>query len=365
MAAPVPAGGAKRNVAWDGLRGLAMVMIVAHHAHILPGAVGVIIFYVLSGFLITATLLREWGRSNHIALGNFYWRRTIRLIPALLLFLTVLAVYSAIAQPLPVFRQFLNASFITLFNMANWWQAFHPHEVLGYLNHTWSLSFQEQFYLLWPLMLLLLLRWNLRRRWIVAVIVGAIAASALVRLFLWQNTHDVMRVFYGSDTRADGLLVGCLLAFFAHWKVLPNRRAAKMALRVASIAGALVVLYVEWRVPRESDAMFRWFFPLATLAIAAFVWDIYTTTLSRRLAFLEIAPLVWLGQLSYGVYLWHYPLLRFSIVHGPGGVLGQFLWIVPTLLVSAASYYFLEQPLVNRKHRKAATPVVLTPQQAA
>ena len=132
MAAQAPASGAKRNAAWDGLRGLAMIMIVAHHAHILPGAVGVIIFYVLSGFLITATLLREWNRTRDIALGNFYWRRTVRLIPALVLFLAALAAYSALFQPLPVFRQFLNAAFITLFNMANWWQAFHKQEVLGF-----------------------------------------------------------------------------------------------------------------------------------------------------------------------------------------------------------------------------------------
>ncbi|MEO8217350.1 MAG: acyltransferase [Acidobacteriota bacterium] len=364
MARPQESTTPARNTAWDGLRALAMFMIVAHHAHILPGAVGVVVFYVLSGFLITGTLLREWRRSNHIALGNFYWRRTVRLIPGLVLFLTVLGVYSAAFQPLPVFRGYLNSAFITLFNGANWWQAYHEQESLGYLNHTWSLSFQEQFYLLWPPVLLLLLRLKLRRRWIGLILLGSVAASALARLFLWESTHDAMRVFYGSDTRADGLLAGCLLAFLADWKILPRRRLAKLALRFASIAGVALVLYVEARVPRDSDVMFRWFFPLATIAITAFVWDIHATSVSGRAKFLEFAPLVWLGQLSYGIYLWHYPFLRFAASHGPAGPFRHILWIVATVLVSAASYHFVEEPLFARSHRKRS-PVILTPQSAS
>ena len=354
--------------ALNGLRGLAVLGVVAYHLQLgwaSGGYLGVDLFFVLSGFLITTLLLEEWGASGRINLANFWARRARRLLPALFLVVFALAIYVCNAQlggpganaliDLPDLR---GDAIATLLYVGNWHAIFAHQSYFAQfstpspLQHTWSLAIEEQFYLVWPLVLLLVLRLG-RRSWrqfglVVTVAVGL--ASAALMALLFHPGGDPTRVYYGTDTRLFDLMAGATLAFLAGLPSQPNPRAQRTLHIAAPIAA--IGLGVCWVTSGTSgglprDWMFDGGFLLCAVLAAVVVADARLTqpgTLGRLLA---TPPLHFLGTISYGIYLWHWPI--FVYLTGTRTGLSTFpldvVRVVLTLVVSTASYYLVERPL--------------------
>ena len=318
-----------RRPALDGLRGVACALVVVAHAHVpgleLAGAVGVAMFFTLSGFLITSLLLEERTRHGRIALGAFYGRRALRLAPALIACVTVVALMLG-PLGLVTWGQTV-AALAYAFN----WLAVHEGAV-GALGHTWSLAIEEQFYLTWPLLVAVLAG---RRRLLLSLAsVGAVAALAL-RVAWWDGGAGIDRIHYGFDTSADALLVGCGLAVLMHRTAerAPRRAVAGAAL----VAAVAVCLGGPWVM----------FVPGPTLVALLTAAAIYVLTQRGDVGWLQHRWLRLVGQRSYGLYLWHYPV---------AALLGGQEWPVRLLVVSGVgwglallSWRYVEQPFLRRR----------------
>jgi peptidoglycan/LPS O-acetylase OafA/YrhL len=340
----------------DGLRAFAVLVVMAHHAYVpffSGGALGVDVFFVLSGFLITSILLEEWQCDSDISLRNFYVRRVLRLLPALLAFLLFIQFYS-----LAFFRgvRFWNtekAIAAVLCYVANWVRAFQLLD-LGNLSHTWSLSIEEQFYLLFPLLLLLLLRAKIKRRRLFAGLLLAIVFLALHRAFLWAaGPVSDQRIYNGSDTRFDELLTGCAAAvgldagMFAHARV-------RTVLRYALLP-AILLLGIMTAHPLRSELLYKFGWPAIEVSVASIILWLVIGAQSALHKLLELPAAVWIGRVSYGLYLWHVPMIGraggWSRVLGPLTVPVGFAL---TFSVAAVSYYCLELRFLKMKKRFSA-----------
>ena len=309
--------------ALDGLRGIAILAVIGVHAFGKPlgGFYGVDLFFVLSGFLITTLLLEEHDRSGGIAMGAFYRRRAYRLLPGLL---AVVAAYTALTVASP--RALEQVAAGALYG-ANFVLASGSHLVDGTpFVPFWSLAEEEQFYLLWPLLLLLLLRREVRESR-VAWGLGAILLGLMAyRYGLAADGASATRLYYAPDTHANGLVLGCLLA-------LLRRRG----LRVPAFVGwiGLAGLLAAFAFPPFTHGLSFGLDP-ATIAAALLTGAaLEQGLLSRCLGF---RPLVWLGLISYSLYLWHFFCLEL------------FDWrtqiaLPVALIVSALCYYKVERPL--------------------
>ncbi len=203
--------------ALDGMRGVAVLVVVGLHMYVpflAGGYLGVDIFFVLSGFLITSLLLEEWRRSGRISFRDFYLRRALRLLPALFAFLLILQAYILLRMRGDEFWQMEKASLAVLAYFGNWAKAYGVD--LRALNHMWSLAVEEQFYFVWPVIFLLLLRIRRNPSWIVYALILAIGGIALRRAFMSGHVTEA-RIYNGSDTRFDELLTGCVLAVGWNW----------------------------------------------------------------------------------------------------------------------------------------------------
>jgi peptidoglycan/LPS O-acetylase OafA/YrhL len=286
----------------DGIRGLAVLAVAVFHTELgwLPGAwVSVNSFFVLSGFLITTLLLEEHQRFRRIDLRAFYARRALRLLPALL---ALLAAVTAVATVGIVAKGALSGAPWVLGYVANWGTA--GGRRFGPLTHLWTLSVEEQFYILWPLALLALLRWVPSARHRAMVVGGAALAIALARCGLfYADVISADRAYFGSDMRFDGLLVGCVIGMARHegW----TDRISRVVRR---LCWPSVVVLVGVGLSRQG--------PLGGLApllcapvdLAAGV-VVLTAASTSSLRALRWRPLVHLGVLSYALYLWHVPVM--------------------------------------------------------
>jgi peptidoglycan/LPS O-acetylase OafA/YrhL len=311
--------------ALDGLRGVAIALVLLGHlldgrvANAL-GSVGVTVFFTLSGFLITALLLDTHARGSSSLLA-FYRRRAARLLPALLVMVPVVA---ALGMG-PWWRPLAVLGYV-----ANWPAAFGTH--LGPFEHTWSLAIEEQFYMLWPIALLGVIRW---RNGPLALALAGSGLSLVVRTVLWVDGATADRFYYGSDTRADGLLVGCALAALCVRSGPPrvSRWLPTLALAgVVCVALAGPGAYVE---AAAIPTVVPW---ITALVIAAFL---------PVAGWLGRPILHWLGSRSYGIYLWHYPfMLIAALSHAP--LLIVALAGVASMGVAEMSWRFVEQPVLRR-----------------
>jgi peptidoglycan/LPS O-acetylase OafA/YrhL len=203
----------------DGLRGLAILAVMLNNARYLPGGfLGVDIFFVLSGFLITALLLQEWQRTGTIRLGAFYARRALRLLPALFALLALVLVAPGLFYLAA--RPWKDAAIAALY-ATNWVNAFSLRN-MAILDHTWSWTVEEQFYVLWPPLVPVLLALRVRRRWILSMVLLGISVSTRLRLLLWDGPASIKRLYYGLGTRLDALLVGCLVALLVSSDLIPR-----------------------------------------------------------------------------------------------------------------------------------------------
>ena len=328
---------------------------MAVHAGVpfLPGGfIGVDIFFVLSGYLITALLLKEFDQHHAIHFKNFYMRRMLRLLPALIVMLITLNVLSVFLFNAAERQSNLIDSFFALFYFSNW--AF----VLGLrplfmLSHAWSLSIEEQFYLLWPIVLLLLLRWQPSREKVFGVVLGLATASWLWRVILTVTTLSYPRVFYSLDTRLDGLLMGCALAVLM---TLKPEQLIKRAGRLPFIPVIALLLIALVALTADGNSTSTAFWSIAAVGVLTCVVVFYFVTNQNGLLqhFFEWRPLVFLGRISYGVYLWHYIIFKFMIDYLHLSWLTTFLLGgLLALAISLLSYYIIEQPILSLKSRFA------------
>lgn len=337
--------------ALDGLRAIAVLVVMAHHGYVpgfRGGSIGVDIFFVLSGFLITSLLLEEWDRTDGISFRKFYLRRVLRLLPALLLLLLFVEVYALGALRGPRLWQMQKAVLAVLFYASNWFSIARP-DGLGPLAHAWSLSIEEQFYLLWPPLLFLLLRSKLRMPLIAAVIVLLAGVAAVHRAFVWTGPESLWRIYNGLDTRIDELLAGCALAaaLAAGWINLDSLRTC---VRYSYLPSLAFILYLVVRpLPWHIMSTVGW--PTAEFCLVAILYRLMAWEGTPLHRLLEFQPLVWIGRLSYGLYLWHYPVFE-----KVGGWRSLGVLVIPvafalTFSVATLSFYFIETPFLRLKSR--------------
>ncbi|MEW6306605.1 MAG: acyltransferase [Verrucomicrobiota bacterium] len=357
FASPAAAARLGYRPSLDGLRGVAILCVLAVNS-LLPffpgGFLGVDIFFVLSGFLITTLLMEEWDRSGAINLKYFYARRALRLLPALFLLLTAACLYGLLFQSREMAAVTWRESLWVLFYFANWMLTIE-HEV-GSLDHAWSLSVEEQFYVLWPIALLMLLRLGVSRDRILMLLGLLIVAAAIWRAFLWHNGAHYLRLYYGSDTRADALLIGCFTGLLFSWNRLPRSEIGLAISRALAAVGVLFLLYIGVLVPHDAGFLYAGGFTLIAFAAAVLLVQALGPQPNAASQFLANPMLVWIGCISYSLYLWHYPIFhalrleRFESL-GWNPFLVHTIRFAAVFAAAGASYYFIERPFLRLKPR--------------
>jgi peptidoglycan/LPS O-acetylase OafA/YrhL len=340
----------------DGLRAVALLAIFAYHLDYAwaGGAyLSVDLFFILSGFLITTLLIAEWRRSETIRLGRFWLRRARRLLPALMVVLIVVAIYTRlVVDPWtrPAIRGDGLASF---FYIANW-RFIAEHQ--GYfelfqapspLRHMWTLAIEEQFYLVWPLVVLgifKLTRGSLK--WLAIASAVGVAISVAIMMTVY-GPGDPLRAYYGTDARMHTILMGALLAILLSvWS--PSAAAGK---RIASVSiGAFVVMLVAWNLATGTSPRYYYGGSVLYAALACVVIAGALQAGPLR-ALLGIAPLAWIGRLSYGLYLFHWPIIVWLTPARVGidGVALDALRVVLTFAAATVSFYLVELPIRERR----------------
>jgi len=339
----------------DGLRALAVIAVVLYHAG-LPlrgGFLGVEIFFVLSGFLITALLRTEWQAHSRIDLAAFWLRRARRLLPALFVLLGGTLVLQAVLlrDGLAALGDDVAAALGYVMNWHLIWSQqsyFDPLVRPPLLQHLWSLAVEEQFYLVWPVLFALGMRF-LRDRGLLLVIMASAIGSAALMATLFEPGADPSRIYYGTDTRASGLLVGAALALRwtpgVSWPAGRRRSSVPDMLGVLALAGlgAAVV-----GLPETHPLLYRGGFVVVALGTAAAIAAVTHNQSQFMPRLLGFFPLVWIGQRSYSIYLWHWPIFLLTRPRLDVPLDGWPLLVVRLLLVvglAALSYRFVEQPI--------------------
>lgn len=374
----------------DGLRAIAVLLVIVYHfwPTVLPGGmIGVDIFFVISGFLITSLLLREGALNGRIALGSFWVRRARRLLPAIALMILVLGPVSLIVGgdiQVNLGRQLLGAATFS----SNWISIFAGNDYFAQTSpelftNFWSLAVEEQFYVLWPL-LIVASGMLLGRRWrhFSAIMVLGILASLGVATFLLMNGTPISRIYYGTDTHLYGLLLGALLAFARPWSLYPPM-GKKALYRVAQPFGliAFTRVMVSWLslfalipyailVPESAPGAIPWGLFGASLLALGVIQGMLPDMLAgasealRRL--LNFAPLRWVGERSYGLYLWHWPLavVMHYVLGADRSPLVNVGVLVATFAIAEMSYRWIETPIRRRGFRESANRVIASFQNA-
>jgi len=342
--------------ALDGLRAISVLAVVMYHGDVswLPGGfLGVEVFFVVSGFLITSLMVEERILTKTVDLKQFWIRRARRLLPAMYLLLAVVSV-AALLVWRDASGRMAGDVIAALTYVSNWWQIHLNDSYFAaagrppLLKHLWSLAVEEQFYLIFPpLFALAWVRFG-RRRTRTGLIVLALA-SAIEMAILYTPGKDPSRVYFGTDTRACGMLLGAALAVsWAPWR--SNGRAAKSAtnaLDVAGVAGLGLILLFITQVNEFDSFIYRGGFLLLDL-LCLVVIAVMVHPAARSSKLLAVAPLVWIGKRSYSIYLWHWPIFQVTRPDIDIPLSGLPLLVLRLgLTVGAAelSYRYVEQPL--------------------
>jgi peptidoglycan/LPS O-acetylase OafA/YrhL len=386
------ATGGVRIPALDGVRAVGLLLIMGFHFGIgwMPaGFVGVDVFYVLSGYLITGLLLGEWARTARIRLGAFWARRARRLLPALVLLLLVVTLVVRFTYPAGLYPNMRMADLSALFYFSNWWQIaasgnyFVASGAVSPLTHTWTLAVEEQFYLVWPLVALAVLHFGRRitRRTdrgvelLLGVSVVGVAASAIGMAVLYDRGTDVTRLYFGTDTHAQSILLGsglaCILTLVQRHRGLAGMaptaasRPARVGLTVLGLAGAVGTLVLAASLSGTSPFLYRGGFLVSALCAGALITGAVCVTGGPIARVLAVRPMAWVGTVSYGAYLWHFPVVieldaARTGLHGSDLVA---LRVAATFVLAALSYYLVERPIMEGafwRSVKSAGPALAT-----
>lgn len=322
----------KYNPALDGLRAVAVFLVLGFHARIEGfggGFLGVDVFFVLSGYLITRLLADQYVTTGDINVRSFYLRRLKRLYPALLLLLVVQLMLGPLLFPdrqHHVRDALVVATYLSDYGYAFW-------KVPQVLSHTWSLSLEEHFYLVWPLALLMVLRLP-RRAWVVTVL-GLAVAATLWRWYVVFNVNGWQQPYYRFDTRLSGLLLGAAAAL---WNPRPPRFAA-------AVGAALLLAAVSQAAFKEDAALTIW------MAVAE-AGSLLLVLGAGQVRLLTSWPLIWMGKLSYGIYLWHYPIMLWFRGQDITGWKSMLIGTLGSIVCAVVSYNTVERFARTRRRKR-------------
>jgi peptidoglycan/LPS O-acetylase OafA/YrhL len=335
------------NPSLDGLRAVAALAVLVHHVHgpWLPGGfIGVDVFFVLSGFLITALLRDEAERTSRIAVGRFYWRRLLRLWPALLV---MLAAYVALAPVVLGDQHAVRGASLAALYLSDYALAHWDVQLEG-LSHCWSLAAEWKFYLIWPLVILATARIPSGR--LAVILVGLFVVATAWRYADQAIFDNWSRTYYRLDTHISGLVLGSAIAVAT--PRLPAIAAAIVGgVGLAMLAAAALVLHTRTTLPLTSGGVW---IDLASAMIVMALAGNEKSPFGRMLAF---GPLVYLGLISYSIYLWHYPIALYAKENfEPGAALA--IALAFSIALASLSYHLVEKPFRIRRRvlgREVAT----------
>lgn len=338
--------------ALDGVRGIAMLLVFCAHTKpnlLSSGAIGVDLFFVLSGFLITTILLSEHSLTGRISLRNFYIRRALRLLPALFTMVAMSTIFIAIKHPDQLAMTASNTQAIALYYW-NWVLVIHRGEpgwtYQWFFGHLWSLSVEEQFYIVWPFVVSALLM--LRSLAFPVVLISGIAASTIARVLLWDENH-LMNLYFRTDLHSDGLLFGALGAWFVATGWQPSTTQSKTISIAGAVSLATFIMASYFNLFRSGISFNGGWTALNALATLAIV-SLVISPLPAMQRILSSWPLIWTGKISYGLYVWHLLVFFYCRQVVP---LAQ-PWpdmtaILLSYVIAGISFYFLERRFLQLK----------------
>jgi peptidoglycan/LPS O-acetylase OafA/YrhL len=350
-----------------GIRALALATVLTYHSNFktLPGAwVALQIFFVLSGFLITAMLSGEGMRNGRISLRRFYARRALRLVPPLVVTVALLTVYVSFVHVADAAHRMWGDSAAAMFYYADYRQALGHAPFFGYLAQTWSLSVEEQFYIIWSILMVVAVAVH-RRRLAYGFAIAGLVATLADRLWLVYSAHPFYtpnnvaftRVYYAFDSRADALFLGCLLGLLAadgyldKWTRWPIR-----LLTAAAVGSAAFLVWILLYAPLFTENLAVWWLPTSTVAAAVLI--VYFVICPKGIGsrVVGIGLFVFIGDLSYTMYLVHFPVY---LALEPSGTHMAF-WMLEVVrlaivfAIAIASWFWIEKPLMRWRERSAA-----------
>ena len=343
----------------DGIRAIAVIMVLAYHLKLAlfkSGFLGVTVFFVLSGYLITGILISEVEEEGTIDLKNFWLRRIRRLVPAVMSMAVVIIFVSAVVNRI-IFTKGCKDFLASVLGFNNWWQIFNKisyFEAAGVpspFTHCWSLAIETQFYLIYPLILLGIYKLvksrgegRANRGLLFAGVTLLLALiSVILMIVLFDPQQDASRVYYGTDTRAFSLLFGALLAILWEYRMVPRRLSASVNMVLGSVSFA-VLLVMTIAINGSSNFWYRGgqFFGTILTVLMVYAVSGRKTWLSR---FLSNSVLKWIGDRSYSIYLWHYPIILLISKGIKASWWITLIEIVLSVVLSELSYRFIETPI--------------------
>lgn len=343
----------------DGIRAIAVIMVLAYHLKLAlfkSGFLGVTVFFVLSGYLITGILISEVEEEGTIDLKNFWLRRIRRLVPAVMSMAVVIIFVSAVVNRV-IFTKGCKDFLASVLGFNNWWQIFNKvsyFEAAGVpspFTHCWSLAIETQFYLIYPLILLGIYKLaksrgegRAKRGLLFAGVTLLLALiSVILMIVLFDPQQDASRVYYGTDTRAFSLLFGALLAILWDYRMVPRRLSASVNMVLGSVSFA-VLLVMTIAINGSSNFWYRGgqFFGTILTVLMVYAVSGRKTWLSR---FLSNPVLKWIGDRSYSIYLWHYPIILLISKGIKASWWITLIEIVLSVVLAELSYRFIETPI--------------------
>lgn len=343
----------------DGIRAIAVIMVLAYHLKLAlfkSGFLGVTVFFVLSGYLITGILISEVEEEGTIDLKNFWLRRIRRLVPAVMSMAVVIIFVSAVVNRV-IFTKGCKDFLASVLGFNNWWQIFNKvsyFEAAGVTSpftHCWSLAIETQFYLIYPLILLGIYKLaksrgegRAKRGLLFAGVTLLLALiSVILMIVLFDPQQDASRVYYGTDTRAFSLLFGALLAILWEYRMVPRRLSASVNMVLGSVSFA-VLLVMTIAINGSSNFWYRGgqFFGTILTVLIVYAVSGRKTWLSR---FLSNPVLKWIGDRSYSIYLWHYPIILLISKGIKASWWITLIEIVLSVVLAELSYRFIETPI--------------------
>lgn len=343
----------------DGIRAIAVIMVLAYHLKLAlfkSGFLGVTVFFVLSGYLITGILISEVEEEGTIDLKNFWLRRIRRLVPAVMSMAVVIIFVSAVVNRI-IFTKGCKDFLASVLGFNNWWQIFNKvsyFEAAGVpspFTHCWSLAIETQFYLIYPLILLGIYKLvksreegRAKRGLLFAGVTLLLALiSVILMILLFDPQQDASRVYYGTDTRAFSLLFGALLAILWEYQMVPRRLSASVNMVLGSVSFA-VLLVMTIAINGSSNFWYRGGQFVGTILTVLVIYTVSgrKTWLSR---FLSNPVLKWIGDRSYSIYLWHYPIILLISKGIKASWWITLIEIVLSVVLAELSYRFIETPI--------------------